>query len=618
MIIERHTMLLLMCRKKMSGALLAPCHVRFRCVLLALMFNFSFYWASVYAGTLYQAEYQYDQRGMVTNLTESYAGGPEEVRSLDYDSLGRMIYEKLGLHEVSFQYDRLGNRLRQVHPTEEKSFQYNSRNELVRQVLQASTYELSYDANGSLTQKVVGAASTRYEWDSRGRLTGVWTNDVEVFSASYSGDLTRQKKQEGAASKTYRHDGVTAIEEVDGLGDVKELVRRDRGEATMGGVLYSANKEGTNTYTYNGVGSTVVLSGEDGLARGVKYDAFGNILEADQGVDTERLANTKELDPSTGLYFHGARYYDVETGRYISLDPMRDGINHYIYANNAPLTFVDPTGTVAAYIAGVAAFTYAVGYLGIWAVDASEGRGAPSLNPMRWFGPYHELGLQPVPTRVEQNAMAAKYDPLWPQHLEREREKRDTVRKARKQRVRDCKEDPHCSLNNLPKKLTPEQYRREYEAGRIPAHRPMTSLEATKQEAYELGRIMYPPKGGGGAPPTKLAPPSLRAKYYGEGGHERAGSGSSGGLGPAPDGYWDEYEKKQKDDEEVADIRYVAGEILSHIRSWSIAERRRRNYSDLHFKVITFEPMSFDEYLVQKKIDLPLGISDSLRQMEGR
>lgn len=319
-------------------------------------FKAALFWASLFGiftsqtvrgNEIYWASHQYGPRGMVTNILEHYQNSPEISRSLEYDSLGRLTYEKTGSYEVSYQYDKLGNRMNQNQPSEAQTYAYNLRNELLQHTANGQTNELTYDLNGSLIGKDSGSEHTIYEWDSRGRLKRVLINHEEVFQAAYSGPMRRQRKTEGSHSKVYRHDGSTAIQEMNETGLVKELVRSDRGTASVGGVLYTADSERTNTYTYNGVGSSVVFSDGEGTVRSVLYDAFGKILEADDGVDTERLANTKELDQSTGLYFHGRRYYDVAIGRYISMDPARDGKNYYVYANNAPLTYIDPTGTLA-------------------------------------------------------------------------------------------------------------------------------------------------------------------------------------------------------------------------------------------------------------------------------
>jgi len=39
-----------------------------------------------------------------------------------------------------------------------------------------------------------------------------------------------------------------------------------------------------------------------------------------------------------------ARYYDPETGKFLTVDPIKDGMNWYSYANNNPWKYTDPTG----------------------------------------------------------------------------------------------------------------------------------------------------------------------------------------------------------------------------------------------------------------------------------
>ena len=50
------------------------------------------------------------------------------------------------------------------------------------------------------------------------------------------------------------------------------------------------------------------------------------------------------FDSETGFVYLRNRYYDPNTGRFISQDPIKDGDNWYVYANNNPVMFVDPTG----------------------------------------------------------------------------------------------------------------------------------------------------------------------------------------------------------------------------------------------------------------------------------
>ena len=45
-----------------------------------------------------------------------------------------------------------------------------------------------------------------------------------------------------------------------------------------------------------------------------------------------------------GDYYYNARWYDAQTGRFITEDPARDGQNWYSYVTNNPLKYIDPTG----------------------------------------------------------------------------------------------------------------------------------------------------------------------------------------------------------------------------------------------------------------------------------
>lgn len=50
------------------------------------------------------------------------------------------------------------------------------------------------------------------------------------------------------------------------------------------------------------------------------------------------------FDKETGNIYLRARYYDPGLGRFISEDPIRDGLNWYVYCGGNPIKFVDPLG----------------------------------------------------------------------------------------------------------------------------------------------------------------------------------------------------------------------------------------------------------------------------------
>lgn len=51
-----------------------------------------------------------------------------------------------------------------------------------------------------------------------------------------------------------------------------------------------------------------------------------------------------EVEENESLYYFNARWYDPQLGRFISQDPIRDGLNWYAYCANNPLKYIDPTG----------------------------------------------------------------------------------------------------------------------------------------------------------------------------------------------------------------------------------------------------------------------------------
>jgi RHS repeat-associated protein len=74
------------------------------------------------------------------------------------------------------------------------------------------------------------------------------------------------------------------------------------------------------------------------------------VSRTEGSVDPTHRFTGKELDPESGLYYYGGRYYDPEISRFISPDPFvqspddPQNLNRYSYVNNNPQNYIDPSG----------------------------------------------------------------------------------------------------------------------------------------------------------------------------------------------------------------------------------------------------------------------------------
>jgi RHS repeat-associated protein len=87
-------------------------------------------------------------------------------------------------------------------------------------------------------------------------------------------------------------------------------------------------------------------------------DGFGN-QTPDEDLDADGYQTTINIrfpgqyyDSESGLFYNWNRYYDGETGRYVTSDPigMAGGVNTYSYAFENPLYWTDPKGLSSAVL----------------------------------------------------------------------------------------------------------------------------------------------------------------------------------------------------------------------------------------------------------------------------
>ncbi|PEJ57980.1 Wall-associated protein [Bacillus sp. AFS002410] len=301
---------------------------------------------------LLDESYEYDANG---NRTKVNLPNNQAV-VYTYDSLNQLISEELpdGTKKV-YSYDGFGNRttvkVTKDSVTTETNSQFNKENQLS----EYGNDPIHYDADGNRTDD----SDYRYGWNPLGQLISVTKNGESNPFATYKYDEQGrriEKTVDGVTTK-YFYDGnsINVLYETDNIG----VVLRSYVYSSNGQRLAMKKQGQLFYYHYNAHGDVISLTDQMGqIVASYDYDTWGNVIKS----DAQGLANDNPFgyagymyDKETKLYYLIARYYQPETGVFLSLDPepgdQDDALtqNGYTYANNNPVMFYDYGGNSAQY-----------------------------------------------------------------------------------------------------------------------------------------------------------------------------------------------------------------------------------------------------------------------------
>ncbi|MBD7950801.1 RHS repeat-associated core domain-containing protein [Oerskovia rustica] len=327
--------------------------------------------------------YAYDDAGNITSIADAPPGKPADTQCFAYDALRRLTeawtpktadcgsagrtVANLGgpaPYWTSYTHDLVGNRTTSTQHTStgdrRSTYAYPAAGANQPHALKTVTHTASaptapttdaytYDAAGNLlTRNLAGEAPQTLTWDAEGKLDslkeGTEASDEYIYSAD--------------GQRLVRHqDGVTTVY----LPGGQEL--KLTGSTITGMRYYSFAGKTVASRTANGSAGVRTLISDHHATAEISinnstnqltrryHDPYGNPRGAAASTWVGDRGFLNKPTDSTGLTQVGARYYDAQTGRFISVDPLMDLTdpqqwNGYAYSNNNPTTYSDPTGLI--------------------------------------------------------------------------------------------------------------------------------------------------------------------------------------------------------------------------------------------------------------------------------
>jgi RHS repeat-associated protein len=274
--------------------------------------------------TIQSLTYARDADGRITQITSPFN---DESWSYGYDALHRLVQASVpgdATRSYAFAYDATGNLLSSDF---QGTFSYPPAGQArPHAVIATAAAPLAYDADGN----VLRGNGRILDYDGDNHLVGIRSGS-STWSYAYDADGNRIKRVQDGRTTYF-------------LGADYELAAGVAKRTVMLAGLPAAELSG---------GAPRWLHVDHLGAVQITTDASAKVLERSHSAPyrepLDTVATEEESDDDAGLQYMHARYYDPETGRFLSPDPLPNpehliGLAGYAYAKDDPINCVDPTG----------------------------------------------------------------------------------------------------------------------------------------------------------------------------------------------------------------------------------------------------------------------------------
>lgn len=269
---------------------------------------------------------------------------------------------------TSYTYDTLGNLTLETVKNKSVDYIYNELNQLVRKTTSTNdVYTYSYDGRGNRVSETGPKASQEFVFDATNRMVSGtnWKGDESAYT--YNGLGIRVNNTHTThAGQVYERDYV--IDYTSFENDDLYVYAMGNGQLEYEQLHVYAGSERIEQFTERGngnwertlyvhedvMGNTRYYTKTNGQSFAeLEYDAWGmpaspnKLLNNDHGNYVFATFTGHIYDTTLDIYFAEARFYDANNRQWLSMDPVKDGLNWYLYCGANPTTYWDPTGLVA-------------------------------------------------------------------------------------------------------------------------------------------------------------------------------------------------------------------------------------------------------------------------------